>query len=258
MDEEGKVNDRSNLIATPVSYPQWKTEADLTSLIHGAVHIWRASTCQSSQILDQLLQTLSSDEQDRIKRLQSNQHRYRAIASRGILRSILAHYLTCNPKTVQFQYGIHGKPGVNHSSLPSLEFNLSHSEDLIVCAIALQSVGIDVEFLREVPYRDQLIKRYFSLQEQSMLNALPAEAKNQAFFEYWTGKEAMLKATGLGIFDLKKVELNSIAKSVQLSSSPGCDQSSAAWHLYSFEPSSNYFASIAIAMPPMQLKYWQW
>lgn len=260
MDKEGKVNDRANLIASLANHPQWRTAADLAPVIHSTstVHIWRASASQPPQILDQLLQTLSPDEQDRVIRLQADQHRYRAIASRGILRSILARYLTCNPKAVQFQYGTQGKPRVDASSLPTLEFNLSHSEDLIVCAIALQPIGIDVEFLKEVPYRDQLIQRYFSLQEQSRLNALPTEAKHQAFFKYWTGKEAMLKAAGLGIFDLKKVELNPMTKSAQLFSSPKCDQSLASWHLYSFEPKLNYFASIAIELPIMQLQYWQW
>jgi 4'-phosphopantetheinyl transferase len=257
--EGGKVNDRANPIATSaINHPPWQTVAEVTSLIHDTVDIWRASASQPPQILDQLLQTLSQDEQDRVNRLRFDHHRYRAIASRGILRSILARYLHCDPKTIAFQYGTHGKPRVTASCLANLEFNLSHSEDLIICAIALQPVGIDVEFLKEIPYCDQLINRYFSLQEQAIFNALPIEAKQQAFFQYWTGKEAILKAAGLGIFDLQKIELKPLGKGVQLSSVSGGDQSLAAWHLHSFEPQSNYFASIAIKLPTMQLKYWQW
>ena len=253
------MSDRSFTIPThEISHPQWQTPADLTPLLPDVVHVWRASACQPPQVLDQLMQTLSADEQERVGRLRFDHLRCRAIASRGILRSILARYLNCNPEVIKFQYGTQGKPSVDASSLPNLEFNLSHSEDLIVCAIALQPIGIDVEFFREMTDCDQLIKRYFSMQEQAMLNTLSVEAKQQAFFHYWTGKEAMLKAAGLGIGDLKKVELNPVGKRVQLFSIAGCDQFVASWHLHSFEPQPNYLANIAIESPTNQLRYWQW
>lgn len=253
------MNDRSLTISTcEISQPQWQTPTDLTQVCPDVVHIWRASACQAPQVLDQLLQTLSPDEQDRVGLLRFDYHRCRAIASRGILRSILGRYLKCDPKVIKFQYGTHGKPRVHASSLSNLEFNLSHSEDLIICAIALQPIGIDVEFFREMTHRDQLIKRYFSVKEQAMLNSLSAEVQHQAFFYYWTAKEAMLKAAGLGISDLKNVELNLANNHVQLFSTAGCDQFAASWHLHSFEPQSDYLASIALELPTMQLKYWQW
>jgi len=103
---EGKVNDLSTTIAThEISHPQWQAATDLTQVLPGVVHVWRATACPSRQILDQLMLTLSEDEQDRVARLRFDHHRSRAIASRGILRSILARYLNCDPETVQFQYG---------------------------------------------------------------------------------------------------------------------------------------------------------
>jgi len=253
------MNDRALTISThELSHPQWQAPKDLTQLLPDVVHIWRASACQPPQILDQLLQTLLPDEQDRVGRLRFDHLRCRAIASRGILRSILARYLNCDPQVIKFQYGTQGKPRVDASLLPNLEFNLSHSEDVIVCAIALEPIGIDVEFCREITDCDQLIKRYFSVQEQAMLNALSVEAKQQAFFHYWTGKEAMLKAAGLGIADLKKVELTPVGNRVQLFSIAGCNQFVASWHLHSFEPQPNYLANIVIESPANQLRYWQW
>lgn len=253
------MNDRALTIsADEISQPQWQVPTDLTPVHPDVVHVWRASAYQVPQVLDQLLHTLSKDEQDRVTRLQFDSHQHRAIASRGVLRSILGRYLNCDPKVIEFQYGTHGKPRVNVSSLPNLEFNLSHSEDLIICAIALQPIGIDVEFFREMTHRDQLIKRYFSVQEQATLNALSAEAQHQAFFYYWTAKEAMLKAVGLGISDLKNVEINLDRNRVQLFSTAGCDPMVVSGHLHSFEPQSNYLATIALELPPMQLQYWQW
>lgn len=252
------MNDRSSPIA-PSEISHWQAAANVTPLIQGAVHVWRASAYQPPQISDQLLQSLSQDEQDRVARLRFDHHRYRAIASRGILRSILARYLNCDPKAVQFQYGIQGKPTLaDASSLPTLQFNLSHSHELVVYAIALQPVGIDVEFFREITGCDRLIKRYFSAQEQALFNSLAADAKQQAFFHYWTSKEAMLKAMGLGISDLKKIQLNPIGQCTQPYPIAGCCQLATSWHLHSFEPEPNYFASIAIELPTMQLKYWQW
>lgn len=253
------MSDRSFTIPShEINHPQWQTAADLTSLVPDGVHVWRASADQLPQVLDQLMQTLSADEQDRVGRLRFAPHRCRAIASRGILRSILAGYLNCNPEIIKFQYGTQGKPRVDASPVASLEFNLSHSKDLIVCAIALQPVGIDVEFFREMTDCDPLIKRYFSVQEQGLLDSLPFEARQRAFFDYWTGKEAILKALGLGLSALKLVELRPVNKRIQPFSIAGCGQSATAWQLHFFEPEPDYIASLAIASSTLQLKYWQW
>jgi 4'-phosphopantetheinyl transferase len=242
-----------------MSHPNWQTTPDLPQLVQGAVHVWRASVCQATQSLDQLAETLSSTERDQIAQLRFEHHRRRSIASRGILRAILARYLHCDPAALQFEYGTYGKPTIaNLNASLKLEFNLSHSHELILYAIAQQPVGIDLEFVKERTQCDRLIKRYFSIEEQAALNSLSSAAKHHAFCHYWTCKEAVLKAQGLGIFSLKTIQLNPIQESLQPLFGTEFCQVINPWCLYSFEPEPNYLASIAIELPKMQLKYWQW
>jgi 4'-phosphopantetheinyl transferase len=83
--------------------------------------------------------------------------------------------------------------------VPALDFNLSHTTGLVACALARQAVvGVDVEHASRRVDLDGVGRRVFSAGEQATLAALPVEAQADRFFEYWTLKEAYMKARGLG------------------------------------------------------------
>lgn len=73
-----------------------------------------------------------------------------------------------------------------------LHFSLSHSGNLVVCAISPVPVGIDIELPR--PLRPGIAARWFSPEEQNLLADNPS-----AFFELWMAKEAVLKEIGCGL-----------------------------------------------------------
>ena len=70
-------------------------------------------------------------------------------------------------------------------------FNISHSHDVIVMAIADVDIGVDVEKIREV---DAKLKRYVS-NDQEYENI----KSDEDFFKVWTSKESLVKAQGTGI-----------------------------------------------------------
>ena len=77
-----------------------------------------------------------------------------------------------------------------------IHFNISHSKDLVVCAIADVPVGIDVEFLEQsVNYLD--FKPQMTPDEFHRIHH--SDSKIKSFFTYWTSKEAVLKAHGDGL-----------------------------------------------------------
>lgn len=85
------------------------------------------------------------------------------------------------------------KPSLNYSSL---QFNISHSKELIACAISTDgSIGIDVEKVTEINWRE------FELQltENEYSRIANSDKQNDEFFLYWTQKEAVLKANGEGL-----------------------------------------------------------
>ena len=74
-------------------------------------------------------------------------------------------------------------------------FNLSHSGDKVVLLVDdKQMVGVDVERIDAAPLT--VAKKVFTASEQQWLWH---QAKDEAFFRLWTGKEAIMKALGLGL-----------------------------------------------------------
>jgi 4'-phosphopantetheinyl transferase len=81
-----------------------------------------------------------------------------------------------------------------------IKFNLTHSEELAVFAVAFSvEVGVDVEKLDSSRALQEIANRYFSTQERLDLTAVPTDDRVEAFFRCWTRKEAYLKARGDGL-----------------------------------------------------------
>ncbi len=162
------------------------------------VHIWSIYLSQSRPIIPKLLDILTPTEQERANGYRSFQAKDTFIISRGYLRVILSKYLQIQPKSIELAYTTRGKPYLVGNW--KLEFNLSHSQDLIVYAITEnRPIGVDVEYLRNFPDGVNIATRFFSPLEAEFIRDCPATKQSLAFFQGWTSKEAVLKATGEGI-----------------------------------------------------------
>ena len=94
-----------------------------------------------------------------------------------------------------FDYGAQGKPRFKDGGA---YFNLSHSEEYVVCALAPHEVGCDVEQI--TPIDLNIARRFFFCSEYDDIAAQATEnARNDLFFRYWTLKESFMKVTGLGM-----------------------------------------------------------
>jgi 4'-phosphopantetheinyl transferase len=140
---------------------------------------------------------LSAYEQQRARRYAFERDRRRFVAARAFLRSVLGAQIGIDPAAIRFQTGPWGKPtlGIDHG----LEFNLSHSNEVAVCAVARCRVGIDVEHVRPVADAMQIAGRFFSSAEAAALRRVSEEGLMERFFLCWTRKEAYIKATGEGL-----------------------------------------------------------
>jgi 4'-phosphopantetheinyl transferase len=140
---------------------------------------------------------LSPDEQARADRYATPRLRRRFIVARGILRRLLAGYLSIEARDIVFGYGDKGKPFLPGAA--ALAFNLSHAEDLAIYAIASdREVGIDIESTERDVDIDGMARTAFSPSECEALAALAPDARRAAFFRVWTRKEAYIKARGNG------------------------------------------------------------
>src|SRR5262249_33539026 len=100
-----------------------------------------------------------------------------------------------------FAANAHGKPEIaGPKGMLPLSFNLSHTRGLAVVAVTLSSeIGVDVENVQRREVGLELAERYFAAEEGVYLGRLAAAERKSAFFDYWTLKEAYLKARGLGL-----------------------------------------------------------
>lgn len=90
--------------------------------------------------------------------------------------------------------GLHGKPYFEMDlSLPF--FNISHSEEYVVCAIASCEVGIDIQKIRM--YHPKLLERVMTKEERCQIENSPK--KEEEFCRIWCEKESYLKWSGEGI-----------------------------------------------------------
>jgi 4'-phosphopantetheinyl transferase len=236
----------------------WLPAPENLVLLPDDVHIWRASLDQPEWCQTQFGATLSPDEQSRAERFHFDVHRQRFIVGRGILRNILGRYLGKEPRELEFCYSDRGKPSLTGSN-SSVCFNLSHSQSLALYAIARRPIGIDLEYIRPLDDALKLAQRFFSPREYALIESLPPNQKQKAFFDIWTCKEAYLKATGEGLAGLGQVEVSLTpggTPELHLIGENSPPQQNH-WFLQPLTPDPNYAAAVAIA-GQSQLNYWHW
>jgi 4'-phosphopantetheinyl transferase len=120
-------------------------------------------------------------------------------AARSALGALLARYLETDG-VPELSSGEHGKPRLAVSP-ERLAFNLSHSGELALVAIAPGEVevGVDIERLR--PRRDlvRLASRWLPAEDAAAVVGASEAERKEVFYAAWTRFEARVKCTGAGI-----------------------------------------------------------
>lgn len=226
------------------------------------VHVWAVpldTPPPSSQVLETCL---SSSELERAGRFRHIAGRQRFTISRSALRGILASYLTVAPAAVEFAAGPWGKPTLTGAAAAAgLHFNLSHSHELALVAVAWQRpVGVDIEHRRPLPGATRLAARFFSPPEQAAVaSAADANEAADTFLRCWTRKEAYIKALGVGVFhDLAGLAVTCLPKEppalAWCRADPDAPQR---WSLSAPDVGQDYIAAIATPGPcRLQQRTW--
>ena len=211
----------------------------------GEVHVWTWAFGHDGFRGDEeaaLRRDLTADEGERATRYRNAGAREQFVRSRAALRRILGASLACGPCEVEIVPNADGKP-----MLPggNLQFNVSHTDGVVLVAVADRPVGVDVERLREMPGATGLVERYFSEAERRQFADLPASARTLGFFRGWTCKEAVLKGIGCGVRELDRcfVELHPDAPPTIL----GPPETASAWRVVTWQPTPETLAALAVA-----------
>ncbi|MCW8996289.1 MAG: 4-phosphopantetheinyl transferase, partial [Psychromonas sp.] len=138
------------------------------------IHLWSINPqiFTDQDKLNSLKTLLSKAELEKVQRYRLAKAQHDALLTRVFVRSILSLYTDLQAQDLKFKITEHGKPELTNSGQP-LRFNLSHNNNLIVCAICLNNdIGCDVEDLFRKISINNIAKRYFSTNEYQSLQTL--------------------------------------------------------------------------------------
>lgn len=174
-----------------------------TPLSPGEVTVWKVALDRWSS--PSLGETLSADERARAALIRLPARRTQFIAAHAALREILASYQDIPPESLLFTTTCawcgdpeHGKPRLQDSG--GLNFNLTRAGALALVAVAHEAeVGVDAEPLdRAIDWRT-IARRALSREEQAQVEATEPTGRYTLAGRLWCRKEAVAKATGLGL-----------------------------------------------------------
>jgi len=152
-------------------------------LTAGEVHVWRVRLNRGSALPPTL------EETERAARFATSALRRRYLNAHAALRAILRS-VTNTP----LEFALHEKGKPYLASAPDIRFNLSHSREMALVAVAREiEVGVDIERVRPMPEYAAIAQRFFP-------PGAPAPNGVRDFFRHWTRFEALLKAHGAGLY----------------------------------------------------------
>lgn len=172
------------------------------------IKIWLGDIAAQKDDYQRYWNILDQTEQQHALTMKNGQIHNRYVEIRARLRILLGDIVNVKPEQLRIHKAEHGKPYL--VDYPEVAFNLSHSADKLAVAIANDcDLGIDIEQCKPRKNLAALVEKCFSEEELSYWQQLPEHQQTQAFYQFWTRKEAFVKATGKGIaLGLKQCVIN--------------------------------------------------
>jgi len=219
--------------------------------LNNEIHLW---ICDYQSISDEAVLSnyraiLSIDERQQEGRFYFQRDRRRYLVTRALLRIVLSRYVDVFPGQWVFSVNSFGKPEIANcrTRATRLSFNVSHTHSLIVVGVADgRDLGVDVENVFDRDVSVDLADQFFSSTEVAALVALPTARRRDRFFEYWTFKEAYIKARGMGLsIPLNKFSFEcSSDHAVGIAIDPDLDDEANRWEFWQFRPSPEYLVAV--------------
>jgi len=230
----------------------------LLPLAANEAHLWRVDpkAITDPEIRQAYWNLMTPQEQEKQQRFYFAKGRQEYLVTRALVRSVLSRYYAAEPAAWRFKENRYGRPEIDTPAQAAhLRFNLSHTDGLIVCLVARElEIGVDVENITRQTRSLEIAESHFSRQEVMDLSALPKERQHNRFFEYWTLKEAYIKARGMGLaLPLGQFSFHLEAGCpVRISFGPQIDDDPEAWQFAQRFPTPDHLMAVAIRRGPVQ------
>ncbi len=149
---------------------------------------------------------MSDERKASVQSYRNEYDKKRTVLGEHLARKGISDFLGIDGTEIRFERDKQGRPfavGLD------VDFNVSHSNELVVCAVSNERVGVDVECFRDIDLRVTKIACTEREKDFVFTAELPDEQRHN-FFLIWTAKEAYLKFLGTGLTGLKSIEYDEI------------------------------------------------
>ena len=198
-----------------------------------------------------MLALLSAEERAKADRFAFADDRDGFVAAHALLRATLSDYFARPPQDWTFVTGAWGKPRVEASDASArLCFNLSHTRGHVAVAVALdREVGVDVERVAPSRADEEVARQLFAPAEFADFQQEPEAGRAEAFFDYWTLKEATIKAVGRGVA-LPLKDFAFTRDPLRISFAPTLEDTPSRWLFRRFRPEPDVAMALAARRGP--------
>jgi 4'-phosphopantetheinyl transferase len=162
------------------------------------IDFWSFSLNCEPELVSRAEKLLTKEEKAQTGHFRFEHHRRRFIVRRSMRRVLIAHLNGIEPGEVRIVAPHNEKPRLRGNNNVS-EFNSSHSGDRAVIVTAKCPLGVDLEALDRPIDVIRFARHSFTNDEYRDIRQHHGNTRQLAFFNCWTGKEAYVKALGLGL-----------------------------------------------------------
>ncbi|WP_242954225.1 4'-phosphopantetheinyl transferase family protein [Clostridium puniceum] len=150
----------------------------------------------TNERIDELCLFVNSEKKSKIERFINRKDKIRALIGEILIRTIIIETFGIRNEKIMFNKNEFGKPYLK--DYENFNFNISHSGEFVVCAIDDKPVGIDVEQIKPIEYKE-IAEGFFLNNEIEYIMKADLDSQLKKFYEIWTLKESYIKCCGTGL-----------------------------------------------------------
>ena len=138
---------------------------------------------------------LSREDRCRYAGFERSLRREQFLLGRELLRCAMTRAMGVESDAIEIGRRADGRPQVVAPGVSPPRFSLSHSEDWVACAVHPDAaIGLDIESMDASRDLAEIGALAFDAEERSWMLRQPI--LSAAFYQLWTGREALTKLTG--------------------------------------------------------------
>jgi 4'-phosphopantetheinyl transferase len=233
------------------------------------INLYFARLATQRERIPAFRELLDEREQERAARFRFEVDRERFIIAHGLLRTLLGEQLGERPEELHIAGGPYGKPYIAGSDL---RFNLSDTKDALLIAFTHgQEIGADIETMARTVDHMAVGEHYFTPEEILAIReagsiatlssgtvyppgrlpgAVVENTSKRRFLEFWTRKEAVLKASGVGIMDdLRVLRVDGAVNTMTIQHEAFVQHAAEVYQVYTWMLGTDHIISLAVEGP---------